>query len=38
METQPEKLPRPNVPALDAILGQAFPVLDDGLILSLIHI
>lgn len=27
-----EKLNRPGVPALDEILGQAFPVLDDGMV------
>ena len=27
-----EKLPRPRVAALDEILGQPFPVLDDGLV------
>jgi thymidylate synthase (FAD) len=27
-----ERLPRPTVPAMDAILGQAFPVLDDGFV------
>ncbi|MBU8871604.1 MAG: FAD-dependent thymidylate synthase [Gemmatimonadales bacterium] len=32
MESRPEKLPRPGVPALDEILGRAFPVLDDGLV------
>jgi thymidylate synthase (FAD) len=32
MEPRPEKLPRPSVPALDDILGKAFPVLDDGLV------
>ena len=31
-ENRPEKLSRPGVPALDEILGQAFPVLDDGLV------
>lgn len=28
----PERLTRPSVPALDAILGQPFPVLDDGFV------
>src|ERR1700675_4643889 len=28
----PERLPRPTVPAMDAILGQPFPVLDDGFV------
>ena len=32
MESRPEKLSRPSVPALDEILGKAFPVLDDGLV------
>lgn len=32
MENRAEKLPRPGVPALDDILGQVFPVLNDGLI------
>jgi thymidylate synthase (FAD) len=32
MEPRPEKLPRPHVADLDRILGQAFPVLDDGLV------
>jgi thymidylate synthase (FAD) len=29
---QPEQLPRPSAPELDAILGQPFPVLDDGFV------
>jgi thymidylate synthase (FAD) len=29
---KPEALPRPSVPALDAVLGQAFKVLDDGFV------
>lgn len=32
MEQSPERLARPGVPALDAILGQAFPALDDGFV------
>ncbi len=32
MESQPEKLARPTVAALDKILGLSFPVLDDGLV------
>ena len=28
----PERLERPGVPELDAILGRAFPVLDDGFV------
>jgi thymidylate synthase (FAD) len=31
-EQQPERVTRPVVEALDAILGQAFPVLDDGFV------
>jgi thymidylate synthase (FAD) len=31
-QCRPEKLARPGVAALDEILGQAFPVLDDGLV------
>ena len=31
-QNRPEKLARPGVPALDEILGVAFPVLDDGLV------
>jgi thymidylate synthase (FAD) len=30
--TSPERLPRPSVPALDAILGQPFCVLDSGFV------
>ena len=30
--TQAERLTRPGVPALDAVLGVAFPVLDDGFV------
>jgi thymidylate synthase (FAD) len=30
--TQAERLTRPRVPALDAVLGTAFPVLDDGFV------
>jgi thymidylate synthase (FAD) len=30
--SQPQKLSRPQVPALDAILGEPFPVLDDGFV------
>ena len=29
---KPESLPRPSVPALDAVLGHAFKVLDDGFV------
>ena len=29
---QAERLTRPSVPALDAVLGMAFPVLDDGFV------
>jgi len=32
MEGQPERLARPQVPALDEILGQPLPVLDDGFV------
>jgi len=32
VEQSPEKLARPGMPALDAILGQAFPALDDGFV------
>lgn len=32
MEQTPEKLVRPHVAALDEILGQAFPVLDQGFV------
>ena len=32
MDDRAERLSRPRVPALDEILGQAFPVLDDGLV------
>ncbi len=32
MEAQPEKLQRPRVESLDAILGQPFRVLDDGFV------
>ncbi len=32
MASQPEKLARPSVTAMDEILGHAFPVLDDGLV------
>jgi thymidylate synthase (FAD) len=32
MEQSPEALARPRVAALDAILGQAFPVLDQGFV------
>ena len=32
MEPQAEKLPRPRVDALDEILGDSFPVLDDGFV------
>jgi len=32
VEQSPEKLTRPGVPALDAILGRAFPALDDGFV------
>ena len=32
MESLPEKLSRPGVPALDTILGRAFPALDDGFV------
>ncbi|MCP4572214.1 MAG: FAD-dependent thymidylate synthase [bacterium] len=32
MEPQAEKLPRPHVPTLDEILGESFPVLDDGFV------
>ncbi|RKZ12733.1 FAD-dependent thymidylate synthase [bacterium] len=31
-DQQAEKLPRPQVEALDEILGRAFPVLDDGFV------
>ncbi|MGE5198009.1 MAG: hypothetical protein ACM3H9_00115 [Rhodospirillaceae bacterium] len=30
--TRPEKVARPTVPALDAILGDPIPVLDDGFV------
>ncbi len=30
--TRPERLTRPRVPALDALLGEPFPVLDDGFV------
>ncbi len=32
MDQQPESLARPRVPALDALLGRALPVLDDGFV------
>jgi thymidylate synthase (FAD) len=32
MEQTPEKIERATVPELDAILGKAFPVLDDGFV------
>lgn len=31
-DARDERLPRPSVPAMDAILGQAFRVLDDGFV------
>jgi thymidylate synthase (FAD) len=31
-DQQPERLPRPSVAELDRILGEAFPVLDDGFV------
>jgi len=32
LETAPQRLKRPSVPALDEILGQRFDVLDDGFV------
>ncbi|HPF71889.1 MAG TPA: FAD-dependent thymidylate synthase, partial [Candidatus Krumholzibacteria bacterium] len=32
MDARAERLPRPHVAALDAVLGQEFRVLDDGLV------
>ncbi|MGD9546296.1 MAG: FAD-dependent thymidylate synthase [Candidatus Krumholzibacteriia bacterium] len=32
MDPRPERIPRPGVPELDAVLGRPFKVLDDGLV------